>query len=107
MDEETTECAYQAMIDYNLAGQVKIIGYYTSKTVMEALEKGLIPSTCAIDTGSLGRYSVEALVEYINEGRVNVYHNVDLHFVTADMLSKDGEQESDEEIQMEKSVSGK
>lgn len=91
MDEETTECAYHAMIDYNMAGKVKIIGYYTSETVMEALEKGLIPSTCAIDTENLGKYSVEALVEYINEGRVNVYYNVDLRFVAADVLKEEGE----------------
>ena len=30
MDEETTECARQAVLDFNLAGKVKIIGYYTS-----------------------------------------------------------------------------
>lgn len=88
MDEEMTECALQAMIDYNMAGKVQIIGYYTSETVLEALEKGLIPSTCDIDTDSLGRYSVESLVEYLEEGRVNVYYSIDLDFVTAQSLSE-------------------
>lgn len=88
MDEETTECAMQAMIDYNMAGKVQIIGYYTSETVVDALSKGLIPSTCDIDTDSLGKYSVESLVEYIEEGRVNVYYSIDLNFVTAQSLSK-------------------
>ena len=107
MDEETTECAYQAMIDYNMAGKVKIIGYYTSETVLQALEKGLIPSTCAIDTDSLGKYSVEALVEYLEEGRVNIYYSVDLNFVTAESLAEqERSQDEIEEVSMEESVSG-
>lgn len=31
LDEVTTECAYQAMIDYNVVGEVDIVGSYTSK----------------------------------------------------------------------------
>lgn len=42
MDEVTTECAYQAMIDFNMVGEVKIIGYYVSDTIREAVDKGLI-----------------------------------------------------------------
>ena len=38
LDEVTTECAYQAMIDYNMVGEIKIIGYYTSKTIMDAVK---------------------------------------------------------------------
>lgn len=107
MDEETTECAYQAMIDYNMAGRVKIIGYYTSDTVMEAVKKGLIPSTCAIDTDSIGKYCVAALAEYLEEGRVNIYYSVDLDFVTADTMNElERSIYEVEEIQMEKSISG-
>ena len=107
MDEETTECAYQAMIDYNMAGEVKIIGYYTSETVVEAMQKGLIPATCSIDTDSLGKYSVEALAEYLEEGRVNVYYSVDLDFVTADLLAEQERSQNEiEEIQMEESFAG-
>lgn len=50
MDEVTTECAYQAMIDFNMVGEVKIIGYYVSDTIREAVDKGLIPVTCTLDT---------------------------------------------------------
>ncbi len=83
MDEETTECARQALIDYNLAGEVKIIGYYTSANTIDAVEKGLIESTCSIDTEQLGESSVEVLLDYMREGRVSSYYNVDIHFVGA------------------------
>lgn len=81
MDEDTTECARQAVIDFNLAGKVKIIGYYTSEDILTAVEKGVISVTCDVDTEQLGKYSVEALTEYLKEGRANSYYNVDIRFL--------------------------
>lgn len=81
MDEETTECARQAVLDFNLAGKIRIIGYYTSEDILAAVEKGVISVTCDVDTGQLGKYSVEALSEYLKEGRTNSFYNVDLNFL--------------------------
>ena len=67
MDEVTTECAYQAMIDFNMVGEVKIIGYYVSDTIREAVNKGLIPVTCTLDTEKMGKDCIEALWEYTME----------------------------------------
>ena len=88
MDEETTECARQALIDYNMADRVKIIGYYTSENILEAVEKGLIPVTCHVDTQQLGMYSVQALAEYCKEGRASSYYNVDVSFVDRDTVAE-------------------
>ncbi|HJB28994.1 MAG TPA: substrate-binding domain-containing protein [Candidatus Blautia faecavium] len=82
MDEVTTECAYQAMIDYNMVGEVKIIGYYTSKTIMDAVGKGLIPVTLSMNVEQIGTYSIEALTEYWEVGRANSYYSVDLDVIT-------------------------
>lgn len=81
MDEETTECVRQAVIDFNLAGKVQIIGYYISEDILAAVEKGIISVTCDVDTSQLGIYSVEALTEYLKEGRANSYYNVDINFL--------------------------
>lgn len=81
MDEETTECARQAVLDFNLAGKVKIIGYYTSEDILAAVEKGVISVTCDVDTTQLGQYSVEALTNYIQDGRTNSFYNVDINFL--------------------------
>ncbi len=81
MDEVTTECAYQAMIDFNMVGEVKIIGYYVSDTIREAVDKGLIPVTCTLDTEKMGKDCIEALWEYRQEGRVNSYYNAELQFL--------------------------
>lgn len=81
MDEITTECAYQAMIDFNMVGEIKIIGYYVSDTIQKAVEKGLIPVTCTLDTAKMGRNCIEALWEFEQEGRVNSYYNAELQFL--------------------------
>ena len=81
MDEETTECARQAVLDFNLAGKVAIIGYYSSEDILSAVEKGVISVTCDVDTEQLGRYSIEALTEYQKDGRTNSYYNVDINFL--------------------------
>ena len=83
LDEVTTKCAYQAMIDYNMVGDVKIIGYYTSRSIMEAVKKGLIPVTISMNVEQIGKYSIEALTEYWEEGRTNAYYNVDLDVISS------------------------
>lgn len=88
MDEVTTECAYQAMIDFNMVGEVKIIGYYVSDTIREAVNKGLIPVTCTLDTEKMGKDCIEGLWEYKQEGRVNSYYNVELEFVSKNEIPK-------------------
>lgn len=82
LDEVTTECAYQALIDYNMVGEVKIVGYYTSKTIMDAVGKGLIPVTISMDVEQIGTYSIGALTEYWEVGRTNSYYTVDLNVIT-------------------------
>ena len=81
MDEETTECARQAVLDFNLAGKVTIIGYYSSEDILTAVEKGVISVICDVDTEQLGRYSIEALTAYQKDGRTNSYYNVDINFL--------------------------
>lgn len=97
MDEVTTECAYQAMIDFNMVGEVKIIGYYVSDTIREAVDKGLIPVTCTLDTEKMGKDCIEALWEYRQEGRVNSYYNVEPEFITRNELPEISQAENMEE----------
>ena len=79
LDEVTTECAYQAMVDYNLVGDVSIIGYYASDSITDAVNRGLIPVTISMDASQIARYSIEALTEFREIGRSNAYYTVDLN----------------------------
>lgn len=57
----TTECARQAILDFNLAGKVKIIGYYTSEDILAAVEKVLFQLPVMWTRIQLGQYSVRQL----------------------------------------------
>ena len=52
------------------------------------MEKGVISVTCDVDTGQLGKYSVEALSEYLKEGRTNSFYNVDLNFLDQESVKE-------------------
>lgn len=87
LDEVDTETVYQAVIDYNRVGKTKIIGYYISNTALEAVRKGTMSRTLYIDAEELGRYSVQAMTECLEDGRTNSFYSVDLQFVTADNVT--------------------
>lgn len=77
-----TECAVQALIDYNLVGNVQVIGYYATEVVLRALEQELIPVTMTVDTAQLGADCTRALDEYRELGRVSSYYNIPLDSIT-------------------------
>ena len=56
--------------------------------ILEAVRKGNIPVTLVIDTEQMGRYCVQALEEYLQEGHANSYYSVDLQFVTKENVSQ-------------------
>ncbi len=82
MDEVITECAYQALVDYNEVGNVDIIGFYYSDTILDAVARGTVPATIALDMAEIGRYSVDALDEYLSLGHASSYYSVDLNVIT-------------------------
>ncbi len=87
MDEVDTEAVYQAVIDYNCVGETQVIGYYKSRAALEAVRKGTMAMSLCIDTGQMGKFSVQALTESIQDGRTNSFYSVDLQFVTKENAS--------------------
>lgn len=87
MDELLTECAYQALIDYNKVGNTSLIGFYYSDQILEAIERGIIPVTLVVDTDEVGRYSIEALEEFHELGHASSYYSVTLSLITQDNVA--------------------
>lgn len=73
LNETNTVNVYQAIVDYNMVGKVKIIGYYASDTIFNAIEKEIIASTIVFDAEKMGSKAVSALNEYRETGYVNDY----------------------------------
>ncbi len=76
-----TRCAYQAVVDYNLVGQIQIIGFFANDTILDAVDKQVIFSTISIDTDEMGKSCIQALYEYNNMGYTNSYLPVEIEVV--------------------------
>lgn len=87
LSELTTICAYQTVVDYNKVGQVDILGYYTSDTILNAIDHGVISATMVIDTEQLGKYCVDALNEYHLYGNTSQYYSADITIVNKGNVS--------------------
>lgn len=81
MDEVVTECVYQALVDYNKVGDVEIIGFYYSDVILDAISKGILSSSIALDMEEVGRYCINALEEYASIGHTNSYYSVGQHVI--------------------------
>ena len=76
-----TRCTYQALVDYNLVGQIQIVGYFSNDTILDAVDKQVIFSTISVDTTEMGKSCIQALYEYNNMGYTNSYLPVGIEVV--------------------------
>lgn len=81
LNELNTTCVYQVVVDYNKVGQVNILGYYDSETIVKAIERNVIYATIAIDTNQMGQFCVEALTEYNTYGNTSQYFTADIELI--------------------------
>lgn len=97
LNEQDTVSACQAAVDYNVVGEVNIIGYYITDTLANALERKILTSTIVTDAGQMGINSVDALNEYIETGHVNDFIVMEVQAITANHMgeyTEDVEKES-------------
>lgn len=87
LNELNTICAYQAVVDFNKVGEVDILGYYDSDTIINAIDRNVVYATISIDTPQLGRYCVEALNECYDYGTANQYFTADVTLINKDNVS--------------------
>jgi ribose transport system substrate-binding protein len=88
LNEINTTCVYQAVVDYNKVGEINIIGYYDSQTILKAIERNVIYATVSVDAKALGEYCIEALTEYGKMGHVSNYYSVDTTVIHADNIGE-------------------
>lgn len=88
LDDLSTKCVYQAVVDYNKVGEVDIIGSYDSPSILQAIERQVIYSTVSIDTRQMGNYCVGALNEYNELGNVSEYFSVDVTVINYQNVQK-------------------
>ncbi len=97
LNELSTICTYQAVVDFNKVGDISILGYYDSDEIVSAIERGGIYSTVAIDTAQMGEYCISALADYYEFGNTSEYYLADVTLINsenvAEHIKKEGEDE--------------
>lgn len=96
LDEVDTECAYQAVIDYNKVGEVAIIGYHPSEKILNAIKRNVVPATFEIDTIQMGIKCIDALLEYDKMGYVSDFNSVDLYLINQNNVQEYLESEEEQ-----------
>lgn len=97
LNELTTTCVYQAVVDYNKVGTVNILGYYDSDTIIKGIDRNVIYATVSIDTMQMGEYCVEALSEYHELGYTSQYFTADIDLISKRNVSRYLKKEEDNE----------
>ena len=87
LNELSTDCAYQAVVDFNKVGEVSILGYYDSEMIVNAIERGGVYATISIDAAQLGEYSMNALSDYYEVGNTSEYYLADVTLINQDNLA--------------------
>lgn len=87
LNELNTTCVYQAVVDYNKVGQVNILGYYDSDTIIRAIDRNVIYATVSVDTKQMGQFCIDALTEYYEYGNTSQYFTADIAFINKDNVS--------------------
>ncbi len=88
LNELNTTCVYQAVVDYNKVGEVSILGYYDSETIINAIDRNVIYATVSIDTAQMGKYCVDALSEYHELGYTSQYFTADIELIKKSNVHK-------------------
>ncbi len=81
LNELTTTCVYQTVVDYNRVGQVDILGHYDSETILNAIDRNVVYATVSIDTMQMGGFCVDALSEYHELGYTSQYFTGDIALI--------------------------
>ena len=91
-----TQCAYQAVVDLNCVGEVKIIGFYSTQSILEAVQKGVMQATYVVDTEEMGKRAIDSVKEYLENG-----YGSDYIQVKAKMIDENGAEELLEKMREE------
>jgi len=88
LDEQTTVCVLQTVVDLNMVGEVRIIGSYLNKTILDAISRGVISAAITVDTSAIGRSAAAALDQYVTTGSVSDFVTLDAGAVTRDNVKE-------------------
>ena len=92
----TTKGVAQAIVDLNMVGKIKIIGYGDDQYILNYIEKGIIDVSLLGDNQRIGYQSIESAMKYLEEGRISDFEDAGIYVINkdnvGDYLDKAGEE---------------
>lgn len=82
-----TISAFQCIVDYNMVGKISIIGYHSSKEILEEIQKGIVKSTISINAEKMGQIALDGMYEYLSRQYVSEYLQADSELITMDNVN--------------------
>ncbi|WP_319414662.1 substrate-binding domain-containing protein [Marispirochaeta aestuarii] len=92
-DTSDTLAATQVLIDMNMVGTVRLIGFGTENAILDYVEKGILEATIATNPWDIGYNAVKVLVKQQSEGHMPGYVDTGVEIVTernVDRFRKNG-----------------
>lgn len=93
LDETSTTCTCQAVVDTNHVGDVAIFGYYINDVSLDAIRKEVINGSLTVSAKEIGKSAVDSLEEYLSSGFTNEYASISIESVTPENVDAYGEEE--------------
>ena len=81
-DTSDTLAATQVLIDMNLVGTVRLIGFGTEDAILDYVEKGILEATIATHPWEIGYNAVQLLVDQRSEGHMPAYVDTGVEIIT-------------------------
>ena len=78
--------SYQSVVDLDCVGEVKIIGFYTSEEIEEAINKDIVESVFVVDTKQMGAEAVESIKEFFEYGYSSDYIPVEVEILDKEKM---------------------
>lgn len=82
-DSRDTLAATQVLIDMNLVGTVRLIGFGSDEAILDYVEKGVLAATVVTNPKGIGSGAVEMLMEMRRVGNAPAYVDTGVQVVTA------------------------
>ncbi len=85
-DTNDTLAGTQAIIDLNLVGRMRIIGFGSDPTILSYIQRGIIAGSLSVRPEHIGYQSVRSLVELVSGGYTSSSVDTGIDVITVDNL---------------------
>ncbi|WP_139243266.1 sugar ABC transporter substrate-binding protein [Anaerocolumna xylanovorans] len=88
LDEKSTPGVAQVLVDNNLVGDIKLVGYGSMPLTLDYVERGVIYGTVCPNAYEIGYYTVKQLAQALNGVQISDYKSTQLYTIDASNVAE-------------------